>query len=97
MVSKGSKHIVLWPRYFDARSSRQAGRRVPAALGVKDPDAAWIASAARKAGFEATVEEGARHPSIPYKVTGRVLVGKTAAKEAVIRSVAEQMARSGAP
>lgn len=90
MVSKGDDTIVLWPRYFDASVSRAAGRRVPKALAVKKPDAAWVNSAAKKAGFDPELQGKAKHPAIPWKVVGRVLV-KGDSKEAVIRRIAQAM------
>jgi signal recognition particle subunit SRP19 len=94
MVSKGSDRVVLWPAYFDRSLSRAQGRRVPDALAVKDPDAAWIENAARKVGLDATVEEKATHPSVPYEKVGRVLVAKKGSKEQVLRQVAERMRQS---
>lgn len=92
MVSKGSDRIVLWPHYFDRRLSRAEGRRVGSALAVKDPDAKWVEAAARKAGLDATVEEKAHHPSLPYDRPGRVLVAKAGAhKQAVLAQVARTM------
>jgi signal recognition particle subunit SRP19 len=91
MVRKGSEQVVLWPRYFDARLSRAEGRRVAKEYAVKDPTAEWIASAAKKAGFAPEVEEKARHPALPYKVVGRVLVKKRDSKEATVRQVAKRM------
>lgn len=82
---------VLWPHYFDAKLSRQAGRRVPSSLAISKPDAAWIQSAAKKAGFQADLEEDAIHPSIPYRKVGRVLVQKDGAKEAAIKQIATAM------
>lgn len=91
MVSKGSGKVVLWPRYFNARLSRGDGRRVPAKLAVREPDAKWIASAAKKAGFAAEVEEDVKDPRVPYKSVGRVLVAKKGSKESVIQAVAQAM------
>lgn len=91
MVSKGQGKIVLWPHYFDARLSRSAGRRVPSSLAVSSPDVKWIESAARKAGLDPVAEEGAKHPSIPYKVVGRVVI-EARGKEEILRQVAKQMA-----
>lgn len=93
MVSKGDDVVVLWPRYFDQRLSRAEGRRVPQKLAVKKPDAAWVASAAKKAGYAPTVEEEARHPAVPYKAMGRVLIEAKGDKEAAIQKVAAQMAQ----
>lgn len=94
MVSKGDDTVVLWPRYFDARLSRAAGRRVPKDLAVKRPDAAWVNSAAKKAGFKPELEAKVRHPAMPWKTMGRVLVTAEGTKEQVIRKVAEAMAAS---
>lgn len=96
MVSRDGGRLVLWPRYFDASLTRAAGRRVPQSLAVREPDAKWVASAAKKAGLEPDVEEEARHPSIPYRVVGRVLVAAEGGKEAVLRRVAEQMGKTKA-
>ncbi len=91
MVSRGDDTVVLWPRYFDARLTREEGRRVAKDLAVKDPDAKWVESAAKKAGLETTLEEDKHHPSLPYKAAGRVLVKKSHAKEAILRAVAKAM------
>ena len=92
MVSKGQNKLVLWPHYFDARRSRTAGRRVSSSLAVAEPDARWIESAARKAGLDVTLEEGAKHPSVPYKAVGRVVVAKAgSSKEDVLRRVAAKL------
>ncbi len=91
MVKKGDSRFALWPRYFDARLSRAEGRRVPQAMAVKDPDAPWIEAAARKAGFDAELEEAARDPYAPHRKAGRVLVAKKGGKETMLRQVAERM------
>ncbi len=91
MVSKGDDTVVLWPRYFDASVSRAAGRRVSKELAVKKPDAAWVNSAAKKAGLNPELEAKAKHPAIPWKVTGRILIKGKGNKEEVIRKVAEAM------
>lgn len=91
MASKGSDRFVLWPAYFDRSRSRAAGRRVPDSLAVREPDAAWVESAARKLGLDPQVEEKAAHPSIPYERAGRVLVARKGSKEQVVRQVAERM------
>ncbi len=92
MVSRGSDRIVLWPRYFDIRLSRAEGRRVPKDLAVRNPDAGWIESAAKKAGLDVVLEEAPRHPALPHKKSGRVLVKRSGGKEATIRAVAQRMA-----
>lgn len=96
MVSRGGGRLVLWPRYFDSSLTRAQGRRVARDLAVREPDAKWLASAAKKAGLQPEVEEDAAHPSVPYRVVGRVLVTSEDGKEAVLRRVAEQMAKTRA-
>ncbi|MGB0652219.1 MAG: signal recognition particle subunit SRP19/SEC65 family protein [Thermoplasmatota archaeon] len=96
MVSKGGDRFVLWPRYFDAALSRGQGRRVPKHLAVEKPDAAWIASAAKKAKVAPELEEGAKDPLVPWKSCDRVLVAKVGSKEEVIKKVAEQL-QGGSP
>lgn len=94
MVSKGADSFVLWPHYFDRRLSRAEGRRVSVALAVKEPDAKWVEAAARKVGLDVTVEEKAKHPSLPYERPGRILVKKDGPKEAILGRVAKQMRES---
>ena len=91
MVSKGHEGFVLWPHYFDASLSRAQGRRVGATIAVKDPDAAFVETAAKRLNLDPKVEEKLAHPSVPYERTGRVLVSKKGSKEAVIRLVATKM------
>jgi len=92
MVSKGADRFVLWPHYVDRRLSRAEGRRVGAALAVKEPDVKWLEAAARKAGLDVVVEEKAHHPSLPYDRPGRLLVAKSAGKkEQVLAELARQM------
>ncbi len=91
MVSKGDDTVVLWPRYFDRSVSRAAGRRVPKAMAVKRPDAAWVNSAAKKAGYKPELQAKVRHPAMPWKIMGRVLVVSEDGKEQVIRKVAAVM------
>ncbi|WP_062661928.1 signal recognition particle subunit SRP19/SEC65 family protein [Aeropyrum camini] len=51
------KRIILWPAYFDSTLPRRLGRRVPRDMGVPSPRPEDVAEAARRAGFEAVVEE----------------------------------------
>lgn len=94
MVSKGDKVVVLYPRYFDARLSRAEGRRVPKKFAVRNPDASWVASAAKKAGFDPDKQDSAAHPAVPYDPSGRVLVEPQGSKEKTIRAVAVEMKAS---
>jgi signal recognition particle subunit SRP19 len=94
MVSKGLDRFVLWPHYFDARRSSAQGRRVPASLAVKGPDVDWVQTVAKRLGLDPQVEADARHPSVPYEKSGRVLVARKGPKAAVVRQVAAKMRES---
>lgn len=94
MVSRDGGKVVLWPSYFDSRLTRAQGRRVPSEQSVKGPDVAWIASAAKKAGFTAEIEESVKHPRRPFEESGRVLILKSSSKEAIIKAVAAGMAKN---
>ena len=88
-MKKGDGRIVVWPRYFDASLSRAAGRRVSTSLAVKSPDGAWIAAAAKKAGF--SVEEvPAKHPSKSWENCGCIAITADN-KEAALRAIATKM------
>ncbi len=91
MVKRGDDVVVLWPRYFDQRRSRAEGRRVPSNLAVKEPDAKWLESAAKKAGFRVDLEEDARDPFRPWQPSGRIVIQKTQSKEETIKAVAQAM------
>lgn len=91
MPKRDEKLIVLWPHYFDQRRSRAGGRRVSKELAVERPDAKWVEAAAKKAGYTVRLEEDAKHPGIPWKVVGRVLVENGASKETVLKDVATEM------
>ncbi|MHB8634309.1 MAG: signal recognition particle subunit SRP19/SEC65 family protein [Thermoplasmatota archaeon] len=90
-MAKGSEQFVLWPIYFDASVSRAAGRRVPHELAVRDPDAAWIETAARRLHLDPVMESDARHPHAPYLRCGRVLVTRKGPKQALLAQVAARM------
>ena len=94
MVSKGGRSHVLWPHYFDARRSRAEGRRVSEAVAVKGPDLAWMVTACERERLEFESEEDARHPSIPYQKSGRVLVDKAGPKQALVERVGRRMRES---
>ena len=42
-------HLYLWPGYFNIRTSRRSGRRVPKDASVLKPDLDGLALAARSA------------------------------------------------
>ena len=59
--------ICVWPGYFDAKTSRRGGRRVPRDSSVLKPDLEGLYLAARKVGLKKIKrEEGTSHPQRPY-------------------------------
>ncbi|MCX8201303.1 MAG: signal recognition particle subunit SRP19/SEC65 family protein [Candidatus Caldarchaeum sp.] len=88
--------IILWPVYFDAKSSREAGRRIPLSLAVTRPSAEDLMQACRKLGFDVEKVD-ACHPRTWYRKSGYVVV-KTArriSKQDLIKKVAEELRRVG--
>jgi signal recognition particle subunit SRP19 len=69
-------HFYVYPQYLEKGLSRAEGRRIPAAEGLTDPNAAEIALAAKKLGTKAEVEEGKHYPRRFFQYSGRVKVAK---------------------
>lgn len=72
--SSYSDFQCLYPVYFDATRSRAEGRRVSAALAVKNPLAREIANACGRLGLETLFEPEKTHPK-DWANPGRVKVG----------------------
>lgn len=83
--------VVLYPLYFDANRSREAGRRVPRSLAVKNPTLAELQEAAKRAGHRVEVEEAVAHPSRAWEAEGRVLIVGGGKKTEIIQAVAEAL------
>ena len=67
--------IVLWPGYFDSKSSRRNGRRVAKDSSVPKPDLDGLIWAARSIGLrKIKSEEKVSHPSRPHGKEGRLWV-----------------------
>jgi signal recognition particle subunit SRP19 len=90
-MAKERRHIVLYPRYFDAEVSREEGRRIARKLAVHAPTVEEIASAADALGLKPKVEAESAHPSAPWDRNGRVLVKADYFKTSVVRKVGEKM------
>lgn len=76
--------IVIWPGYFDARSSRRSGRRVSADSAVAKPDLEGLVWAARSLGLKKMKrEEGVSHPQRPHAKEGRLWVSASAASNSI--------------
>jgi signal recognition particle subunit SEC65 len=76
--------ISVWPGYFNAKTSRRSGRRVPKDASVIKPDLEGLYLAARKVGLKKIKrEEGTSHPRRPYGKEGRLWVSSTGAKQSI--------------
>ena len=65
--------ICVWPGYFNAKTSRRNGRRVPRDSSVLKPDLEGLFYAARKIGLKKIKrEENVSHPNRPYGKEGRL-------------------------
>ena len=76
--------ISVWPGYFNAKTSRRSGRRVPKDASVIKPDLEGLYLAARKVGLKKIKrEEGTSHPRRPYGKEGRLWVSSAGAKQSI--------------
>ncbi|HJM41143.1 MAG TPA: signal recognition particle subunit SRP19/SEC65 family protein [Candidatus Thalassarchaeaceae archaeon] len=67
--------IVVWPGYFDLKTSRRSGRRVSKNRSVVNPSLDGLAYAARSAGIRKMKrEENTSHPSRPHAQEGRLWI-----------------------
>jgi signal recognition particle subunit SEC65 len=76
--------LCVWPGYFDARTSRRNGRRVPKDSSVLKPDLEGLFLAARKLGLKKIKrEERVSHPARPHQGEGRMWVSRAGSKQSV--------------
>ena len=71
-----SGNYYIYPAYFEANRSRQAGRRVSKKLALSGVDTKLITRAAQRLGLEFTVEGKARYPASWWTTSGVVLIKK---------------------
>ena len=84
--------ICVWPGYFDAKTSRRSGRRVPRDSSVLKPDLEGLFYAARRVGLKKIKrEENISHPNRPYGKEGRLWVSRTGAKQSIGASNKEEL------
>ena len=76
--------ISVWPGYFNAKTSRRSGRRVPRDASVLKPDLEGLYLAARKVGLKKIKrEEHTSHPSRPHGKEGRLWVSASGAESSI--------------
>ena len=82
------KKLIIWPLYFDAKKSRNEGRRVSKNLSVENPSLELIAKAAIKAGYNnIEVDKDSRHPATWFEYKGRIVVYSNESKQKVLRKI----------
>ena len=91
-MEHNSDKIALWPGYFNSKSTRTAGRRVPADSSVPNPDLEGLLWAARKVGItKMKREEGISHPKRPNLKEGRLWISLSAASKVLGTGNKEEM------
>ena len=84
--------LCVWPGYFDARTSRRSGRRVPKDSSVLKPDLDGLFLAARKLGLKKIKrEERVSHPARPHQGEGRMWVSRAGSKQSVGANSKEEL------
>ncbi len=72
-MANNPDRLVVWPGYFDSKSSRRSGRRVSKDRSVLNPNLEGLAYAARNACIRKMKrEDGISHPSRPHAAEGRL-------------------------
>ncbi len=90
---RGRGKYRIWPAYFNARYSRNEGRRVSREKAVRDPSIEDIEEIAEKLDLKPITEPGASYPKQPWKKTGVILVDKKEPKGEIINRIAEELSK----
>lgn len=85
------KAIVLWPTYFDIRSSRDKGRRIAKKDAVENPSAQMLFEAVKSLGLDCILELEKSYPRFWHRNEGRVLVEPKFKKVILIHKVAAKL------
>ena len=95
-MTRDSRKMRIWTRYFDSKLSRSNGRRVPKEASIPNPSLDAIVWAARDAGISKMKrEEDAKHPSRSFSKEGMLILStkdalestKAESKEGVLQSI----------
>ena len=74
-MANNPERLVVWPGYFDSKTSRRSGRRVSKDRAVANPTLDGLVYAARSAGIrKMKKEENTSHPSRPHSHEGRLWI-----------------------
>ncbi|MEJ2251269.1 MAG: signal recognition particle subunit SRP19/SEC65 family protein [Candidatus Lokiarchaeota archaeon] len=74
-------YLIFWPQYFDAKRSRNEGRRLPKKYAIEKPNIKEIAKAAIKLGYKTQIESALKYPRTWWDNPGRVLVNTQGKKK----------------
>lgn len=91
MAVDPEKAIVLWPTYFDLRSSREDGRRVAKKDAIESPSAQMLFEAVKSLGLDCILELEKSYPRFWFRNEGRVLVEPKLKKPELMRKVATRL------
>ena len=84
--------IIFWPHYFDAKRSRNNGRRLSKKLAIEKVTTKEVASAAKRLGYQIEIEGNYRYPKTWWEDPGRVLINtKGKRKSKVLLEVAREI------
>ncbi len=91
MTVDPEKAIVLWPTYFDLRSSREDGRRVARRDAVEGPTAQMLFEAVKSLHLDCILELEKSYPRFWFRNEGRVLVEPKLKKPELVQKVAAKL------
>jgi signal recognition particle subunit SRP19 len=91
MAVDPEKAVVLWPTYFDIRSSREDGRRIAKKDAVESPSAQMLFEAVKSLGLDCILELEKSYPRFWHRNEGRVLVEPKLKKVVLIHKVAARL------
>lgn len=87
--------LIFWPQYFDAKRSRNNGRRLSRKFAVEKVNLEEIANAARNLGYNAEIERNYRYSRTWWDDPGRVIIdAKGKKKTKVLLEVAKEIRKS---
>ena len=86
---------IFWPQYFDAKKTRNEGRRLPENLAIDKITVKEISTAAHRLGYQVQVEQSLRYPREWWGNPGRVLVNTKGKKKLkVLKEIAKEIRKT---
>ena len=84
--------LIFWPQYFDAKRSRNNGRRLAKKFAIEKVSHKEIGAAAKRLGYQIEIEGNYRYPKTWWENPGRVAINtKGKKKSKVILEVAKEI------